>query len=114
MNTETLKEKYTGLARDTHDASLQLTPPTTALAQTRDTTISTSTEITLDSGTRIIEVTALNGNVYLKYGTDNVTNANFDEFITAGATRHYVIPEDITAINLIDDGDTAGVIVIEK
>lgn len=118
-NTETLKEKYVGLSRDTHDNPLPLTPAKIALAQTRDTDISASTEITLDTDTRIIEVTAVGGNVYLKYGTTAVTNANFDEFIQLGQTRHYVIPKDssgdlYTAINLIDDGDSATVIVIEK
>ena len=114
MDTETLKEKQVGLSRDTHDNALQLTPAKVALAQTRDTDISSSSEITLDTDTRIIEVTAVGGNVYLKYGTDDVTNANFDEFIQKGQTRHYVPPADTTAINLIDDGDSATVIVIEK
>lgn len=114
MNTDTLKEKTTGLPRDTNYNALQLTPPKIALAVTRDTTISTSTEITLNADTSIIEVSAIDGNVYLKYGTTAVTNANFDEFIQAGQTRHYVIPQSITAITLIDDGDSAKVIVIEK
>ena len=91
-----------------------LVPPFTALARTRNTSISTSTEITLNTDTTVIEINAINGNVYLKYGTDDVTNSNFDEFISAGQTRHYIIPSGITAINLIDDGDSAKVIVIEK
>ena len=95
-------------------APIMLVPPFAALARTRDTSISTSTEITLNADTTMIEVNAINGNVYLKYGTDDVTNANFDEFLQAGQTRHYVKPEGVTAINLIDDGDSATVIVIEK
>lgn len=91
-----------------------LVPPFTALARTRNTSISTSTEITLNTDTTVIEINAIDGNVYLKYGTDDVTNSNFDEFISAGQTRHYIIPSGITAINLIDDGDSAKVIVIEK
>ena len=91
-----------------------LVPPFAALAKTRDTTISTSTEITLNIDTTLIEVHAVDGNVFLKYGTDDVTNANFDEFIQAGQTRHYVIPSGVTAINVIDSGDSATVIVIEK
>lgn len=99
----------------THDnRPIQLTPNFTALARTRDTSISTSTEITLNADTTVIEVNAIDGNVFLKYGTDDVTNANFDEFIAAGSTRHYIKPTGVTAINLIDDADSAKVVVIEK
>lgn len=110
----------TKLPRDDNRNPIHLTPNTTALAQTRDVSISSSTEITLDTDTRILEVTAVGGNVFLKYGTTAVTNANFDEFIPAGQTRHYVVPIDtstndlFTAINVIDDGDSATVVVIEK
>ena len=96
------------------DGQIALTPNFTALAQTRDTDISTSTEITLNAVTSVIEISALLGNVFMKYGTDTVTNANFDEFIVANSTRHYVVPRGVTAINLIDDGDGARVVVIEK
>jgi len=103
-----------GLPRDDNNQIAQLTVNTTALAQTRDTDISSSTEITLQTTTQMIEVTAIDGNVYLKYGTDDVTNANFDEFIHKGHVRHYFLPAGTTAVNLIDDGDGATVIVIEK
>ena len=120
MYPDTLQGKQRAIPRDTHNNALQLTIPTPAIARTRDESISTSTEITLNALTSFIEINAIDGNVYLKYGTTDVTNANFDEFILAGGTRHYVIPEDpstgalFTAINLIDDGDSAKVIVIEK
>jgi hypothetical protein len=112
QNKFTLENKVLPVDKNGHFA--QITVPAPALAQTRDTSISTSTEITLNSKTGLLEVTAIDDNVYLKYGTDDVTNANFDEFITAGATRHYAVPQGITAINLIDDGNGATVIVIEK
>lgn len=102
------------LPKDKAGDVIPLTLSTVALAQTRDTSVSSSTEITLDSDTVLIEVTAIDDNLYLKYGTDDVTNANFDEFILANTTRHYVIPNNITAINLIDDGNSGAVVVIEK
>ena len=114
MDTETLKPKFVGLSRDTHDNPLPLTFAKIALAQTYNTSISTSTEITLDTETSLIEVTALDDSVFLKYGTVDVTNANFDEFISAGSTRHYVIPSGVTAINVIDNGGSGAVVVIEK
>ena len=93
---------------------IELTPPFVALAQTSDSTISASTEITLNVDTTVLEVNSLGGVIFLKYGTDDVTNANFDEVILDGGTRHYVVPTGVTAINLIDNGDGASVIVIEK
>ena len=93
------------------NGQIELTPNFPALAQTRDEDISTSTEITLHADTSLIEVNAVDGEIFLKYGTDNVTNANFDEYIMAGSTRHYVIPQGVTAINIIGD---ATAIIIEK
>jgi len=93
---------------------IELTPPFVALAQTSDSTISASTEITLNVDTTVLEVNSLGGVIFLKYGTADVTNANFDEVILDGGTRHYVVPTGVTAINLIDNGDGASVIVIEK
>jgi hypothetical protein len=110
----TLRQKDTSLPQDGNGVTIPITVPTPALARTRDTSISTSTEITLNSGTSYLEVTAIDDHVYLKYGTDDVTNANFDEFIHAASTHAYEVPEGITAINLIDDGNGATVIVIEK
>lgn len=108
------QDVFQELPIDTHRKPMQLTYSKVALARTRDTTISTSTEITLNLETSLIEVTALDDNVYLKYGTADVTNANFDEFIVAGSTRHYIIPDGITAINVIDSGASGSVIIIEK
>lgn len=109
-----LRDKQNFIPKDRDNNALQLTSPKVALARTRNTSISSSTQITLNANTSLIEVHAIDGNVYLKYGTTAVTNANFDEFLQAGQTRHYVIPQSITAITLIDDGDSAKVIVIEK
>lgn len=94
--------------------AIQLTPARSALAFTRDTSISTSTQINLNSFTSIIEVQAVGGNVYLRYGTSAASNTNADEFIQLGQTRHYAVPSGTSAINVIDDGDSATVVVIEK
>lgn len=115
MNKENkFTQLYKRLTQDSNGQPLQLTLATPALARTRDTTITSSTEITLNENTGLIEITAIDDNVYLKYGTDDVTNANFDEFILANSTRHYAIPEGITAINVIEDQGGATVVVIEK
>lgn len=111
------------LPKDNQNSVAQLVPATTSLATTKNTSISSSTEIVLNAKTTLIEVQALDGNVYLKWGTDNVSSADdgYDEFIQKGNTRHYFVPvedEDTKelygAINVIDDGDSAGVVIIEK
>lgn len=109
-------------ALDSKGREIELTQPTAALKFTKLTSVSTSQEITLNAQTSLIEVTAIDGNIYLKYGIDNAVAATdgADECILAGSTRHYIIPVDsnnvrlFDAINLIDDADSAKVIVIEK
>lgn len=93
---------------------LQLTPDVVALARTVESSISSSTEITLNKATSILRVYAITKDVYLKWGTDDVTAANFDEVIPAGQVFDFLVPEKITAINLIEREASATVIVIEK
>lgn len=92
---------------------MYLTPAKTALARTVDTTISTATSITLNASTSIIEVSATNGSVYLRYSA-GCSASNFDEYISEGQTRHYIIPENVTVISVLEASSGAGVIVIEK
>ena len=93
---------------------LQLTPDVVALARTVDSTISSSTEITLNKATSILRVYAITKDVYLKWGTDDVTAANFDEVIPAGQILDFLVPNGQTAINLIEREAGSTVIVIEK
>lgn len=90
------------------------TPDVVALARTVDNSISASTEITLNKATTYIRVYAIAKDVYLKWGTADVTASNFDEVIIAGQAFDFVVPEGITAVNLIERESGATVIVIEK
>lgn len=90
------------------------TPDVLALARTVDDTISTSTEITLNKLTTMIRVIVAAKDVFLKWGTSDVTNANFDECIQAGTYMDFIVPANITAVNLIERAATATVVVIEK
>lgn len=94
--------------------SVVSTPDVVALARTVDASISASTEIVLNTATTYIRVYAKTQDVYLKWGTDDVTAANFDEVIPAGQVFDFLVPENITAINLIEREASASVIVIEK
>lgn len=116
QETEIFKTRYGALPIDNRDNPVPLVPSRIPLKFTYLTSISTSQEITLDVDTAILEVTAIDGNVFLRYGTDNAVAStdNAHAFIPAGGTRHYILPPNITAINLIDNGDSAKVIVIQQ
>jgi hypothetical protein len=98
--------------------TIQLTPALPALARTVDTSISSTTEITLNASTSIIRVYAKDKDVYLKWGTADVTASNFDEVIPANQMCDFVVPFNgasrYTAINLLESAASASVIVIEK
>jgi len=99
--------------RDREGAPLPLTPPTVALDEHYDATISASTAITLNQATRIIEVTAIDKGIFMKWGA-TATSSDFDEFIAAGSTRHYVVPRDQTSVQFIEEAASAKLVVIEK
>lgn len=92
---------------------LYLTPAISAVARTVDATISTATSITLNASTTFLEVTATNGSVYLRYSAD-CSASNFDEFIGEGQTRHYIVPDNVSVISVLEGSSGAGVVVIEK
>lgn len=100
---------------DAEGNPVQVTPPVVALEETYDTTISSSTEITLNAGTTFIEVTAVDEGIFLKWGTSDVTSADFDEYIAKNTTRQYYVPEGIAAVNFIERAATPALLVmIEK
>ena len=85
-----------------------------SLAITTDATISASTEITLNGATSNIKVYAITKDVYLKWGTTDVSASNFDEVIPAGSVLNVGVPTGQTAINLIEREASATAIVIER
>jgi len=107
------------LPKDDNRIALQLAPAAIALARTVDATISSSTEITLNASTTLVRAYAIDKDVYLKWGTDDVSAANFDAVIPANQIVDFVVPKVsttgvlYTALNLIERVATAGVIVLE-
>lgn len=108
------------LPKDANNSTISLSPSTIALARTVDATISSSTEVTFNAATTIIRVYALDKDVYMKWGTADVTAANFDEVIPANQICDFIVPIETqpstlyTAANFIERAATAGLIVIEK
>ena len=91
----------------------QLTLPKAALARTYDTSISSATDITLNTSTTLIEVTAIDQGVFLRYAA-TASSATADEYIHADTTRHFVRPAGVTVISVIERAATGAVVVIEK
>lgn len=92
---------------------LQLSPNIAAKARTVDASISTSTEITFHKATTYIKVYAIAKDVYLKWGTADVTASNFDQVIPAGQVADLLLPDNTTAVNLLEREAGATVIVLE-
>ena len=106
--------KPVALPLDGEGNPVQITPPVVALEETYDTTISSSTEITLNTGATFIEVSAIDEGIFMKWGTADVTNSDFDEYIPKNSTRQFFIPESETAVNFLQRAATAILVMIEK
>jgi len=90
------------------------TPDVVALARTVASTLTSSTEITLNPATTYIRVYAIGKDVYLKWGTTDCSASNFDEVIPAGQVFDFLVPNGQTAINLKEREVGGSAIVIEK
>ncbi len=118
LQTPSLNAKPS-LPRDANASPMPLAPAKTALATTYDTTVSTSTQVTFNASTSLIEVSALTQAILMKWGTTAVTTSNFDNLIQAGTTRHFVLPTDtttgalVTAATFIEQAASATLAVTE-
>lgn len=86
-------------------------PKSPTLVATYDATISASTAITLATGTSIIEVSAIDKGIFMRWGATASSSA-FDEFIPANTTRVYV--KQAASVEFIQEAATAKLVVIEK
>ena len=99
---------------------LDSTPAVLALEETYDASIGGSTELTLNSATTMIEVSAIDKTIMLKWGVDNASTSDFDEVINLNSTRQFMIPTDTTtkllytAVNFIEQEAGAILCVSEK
>lgn len=99
---------------DANDKVIQAAPPSVvALAVTYNATISSAVNLTLNTATTYIEVTAMDKGIFLRYQA-TASSTNFDEFIGAGLTRCFAIPLNVTVISVIQESATAKVAIIEK
>lgn len=99
---------------------MPITPDVIALARTVNTGLSTAQTVTFNAATTMIRVYATSQDVYFKWGTTAVTNANFDEIIPAGQVIDLKLPTQAsvstlyTACTLLERTASAQIVVIEK
>ena|SRR3990167_2865054 len=109
-----------GIPIDNNTHPVQLTPAAVALEETVDATISASTEITLNTSTTFLRVYASAQDIYMKWGTTDVSATDFDEIIPANQICDFYVPIDVatgllfTAVNFIERTATALLVCIEK
>ena len=100
--------------------SIDTTPSVVAIEETYDATISSSTELTFNASTTLIEVAAIDKAIMMKWGTSDCSTSDFDEVIPANTVRQFHIPVDtttgvlFTAVNFIEQAATAILAVVEK
>lgn len=86
-------------------------PKAPTLEETYDATISASTTVTFASGTSVIEVSAIDKGIFMKWGA-TASSSDFDEFIPANTTRCFPILS--ATAQFIEEVATAKLVVIEK
>ena len=107
------------LPKDGDRATAPITPASTALARTVDSTISSSTEVDFNASTTFMRVYAITQDIYMKWGTTAVTSSNFDEVIPANQICDFYIPYQssgvlYTAATFIERTASATLVCIEK
>lgn len=86
-------------------------PKAPTLARTYDATISSSTTVTLNAGTSVIIVSAIDKGIFMKWGATASSSA-FDDFISPNTTRMFVVLA--STVQFIEESATAKLVVVEK
>ncbi|MDQ3008819.1 MAG: hypothetical protein M3Q81_04460 [bacterium] len=107
------------LPLDDNGKTINLAPSKAAIARTLTSSISSSTQVTLNSESRFLQVYAIDKDVFMKWGTTAVTTANFDELILAGQRYDFDVARESngtlhTALTFIERAATATLVVIQK
>lgn len=102
------------LPRDVNqNVAVTLPPGVVALDETYDATISASTEIVLNVATTVIEVTAIDKAIFMKWGADDASSTDWDHVIPLNSVRLFSVPPGVLAVNFIEQVATAILAVSE-
>lgn len=97
---------------DENRKQILITPVSLALVETYDATISTSTSVTLNSATTLLEITAIGASIFYKWeGTASSTD--FDGIVVVNSTKLVPVPFGQTSIQFIEEVATAKLAVVE-
>ena len=102
------------IARDSNHVPLIGSPPArVTLEETYSASLSSSVEVTLNASTTLIEVAAFTQGVLIKWGTDNASTTDHDSAVPMNTVRQFIVPNGITAVNVIEQASSAAVSVTE-
>lgn len=87
-------------------------PASTALARTYDATVSTSTLLTLNTATKMLEVTAIGASIFYKWG-GTASSSSFDGIVALNTSKIVSVPNGQTTIQFIEEVATAKLAVVE-
>lgn len=98
--------------RDDNGGILKGVPKKVAIEETYDATISTSTPLTLNAATKLLEITSLDKALVYKWGA-TATLSEFDGVVPANTSKLVPVPDGQTSIQFIEQAATAILIVVE-
>jgi hypothetical protein len=110
------QKDYINLPTTEEGAPVPIMPAGPAIATHYEDSISTSTALTLDGSTSIVEITSLKDDIFCRWGATAAALADdsFDFCLAAGTEKAVVVPEGQTTLQIIDSGNDGIATVVEK
>lgn len=99
-------------AIDANRRTLVGLPASVALDETYDATVSTSTALTLNTATTVIEVTAIGASIFYKWG-GTASSTDFDGIVPLNTSKLIPVPNGQTSVQFIEEVATAKLAVVE-
>lgn len=100
------------LDKDDNGNVLNALPNKVAIAITYDATVSSSTTLTLNAATSLLEITAIDKAIFYKWGATASSSA-FDGIVPANSSKLVPVPVGQTTIQFIEQAATAILAVVE-
>jgi len=94
------------------EAMNETVPANVALEETYDATISSSTALTLNAATTLLEITAIDKAIFYKWGA-TASSTDFDGIVPANTSKMVPVPNGQSSIQFIEQAATAILAVVE-
>lgn len=94
------------------NAMISSLPAAVALEETYDATVSSSTALTLNVATTLLEITAIDKPIFYKWG-GTAASTDFDGIVPANTSKLVPVPNGQTSIQFIEEAATAKLAVVE-